>query len=101
MTDASVDVSVNDGVAVLRPSGEFDIATASTLGDALADVCTAGLDVVLDLGDVAFMDAAAMGHIAGAAARLTDAGCRLEVVRARGLHRRLFEVLGLSQLLAV
>jgi hypothetical protein len=51
----SVRVESSNGAAHLRLTGRFDVAAIRPLDDLMGD--TERLDVVMDLGDVTFMDA--------------------------------------------
>ena len=53
----SVRVVSSNGAAHLRLSGRFDLAAVSSLDELIGE--TQRLDVVMDLGDVTFMDGAA------------------------------------------
>jgi hypothetical protein len=53
----SVRVESSNGATHLRLSGRFDLAAISSLDDLIGE--TQRLDVVMDLGDVTFMDGAA------------------------------------------
>lgn len=55
--------------------------------------------MVLDLGDVGFMDASALGCILGAGQRLAGRGGALAVRRPSRAARRLLELCGLDELL--
>jgi anti-sigma B factor antagonist len=96
---ASVDVQVVGGHATLWAHGEFDIDSSRTLGQALAAVTETGLNVTLDLSDVAFLDASGLGQIAAAQATLNERGCRLVVANASGIVRRVFEVTNMTRVL--
>ena len=60
-----------DGITVVRPRGEIDLATSSQLRQQL-DTCDCA--VVLDLADVTFLDSSGLGVIAGTYQRLRESG---------------------------
>ncbi len=61
---ASVDVEVRDNRALLRATGEFDIATAHYLQEALRPLADNGTrQVTIDLERVPFMDSAGLQPI--------------------------------------
>ena len=66
MSDAQVRLDVPGGRASVHASGEFDVATAPVLREALQQACGSALDVELDLSGVTFMDACGLREIAGA-----------------------------------
>jgi anti-sigma B factor antagonist len=98
---ASLDLRVEGNLAVLAAHGEFDIVTAGSLADALRDACAAGLSVVLDLREVSFLDASALRCFASARGQFAESGCSLTVVNVPRLVARMFELTGLSDLIAV
>ena len=82
-------------------SGEIDIATASAVRQVLAEaVGRAAVGVIVDLGEVTFIDASGLGVLAGAPsrARHLPGGIRLVAVPARVL--RLLALTGLDRHLA-
>jgi anti-sigma B factor antagonist len=93
-------VTVGASTVVVRARGEFDFARTEKLRSVLADASNAGLPIVVDLTAVTFMDAACLGEIARASARLRDAGRDLHVVGAQGVVRRIFELTDLASLLS-
>ena len=90
---------VDDTTVVVTPSGELDVMAASSLRATLRAALETGLQVVVDLSLVTFVDTAALGVLASANRRLlTDGGGRplvithasariLEVLRITGLVR--------------
>ncbi|HSL27432.1 MAG TPA: STAS domain-containing protein [Acidimicrobiia bacterium] len=88
------------GWAVLRPTGEVDIATVGELESALAATIEENSDdVVLDLGGVTFMDSTGLRTLLAAHQTLTAGGRRLAVVVEGGPVERLFDITGLNQTL--
>jgi anti-anti-sigma factor len=98
---ASLDLHVEGNLAVLAAQGEFDIVTAETLAVALRDACVAGLDVELDLREVTFLDASALRCFAAARLQFAESGCSLTVVNPPRIVTRMFELTGLTDLIAV
>jgi anti-sigma B factor antagonist len=84
---------------VVRPSGELDLATVGELEGALSDACGTGLDVVVDLSDVEFVDARTLGVLVAASRRLASGGCPLSIVGLRPRVRRVFQLTGSDHLL--
>jgi len=86
---------------VVALSGEIDIAAAPAVREVLAEaVGQAAAGVIVDLGEVTFLDAAGLGVLAGASgrARHLPGGLRLVAVPARVL--RLLALTGLDRHLA-
>lgn len=83
--------------SVVRLSGELDIVTAPALSDALR---SANSEVVVDLADLAFLDASGLGVLASACERQEGRGDPLVVVNASPLAQRIFEISRLEHLLS-
>ena len=87
---------------VLRLSGELDVATATTVRAALADACqdTCG-EVLVDLSQVGFFDAATIGIFAQANALLRKQGGRLTLLGLTSHQEKVVRLCFLEDLLAV
>ena len=70
----SLVVSEDDGTSVVSVKGELDIFTAPRLSNALAGLVDAGQDVVVALGETAFMEST--GITGGYAAESTASNQR-------------------------
>lgn len=80
--------------------GEHDLATVGDLSTALVEAVTvAGRDVVVDLGDVEFMDASTLGSLVRGRHLLEGRGRRLTVRAPRRSPRRLLVISGLAELI--
>jgi anti-anti-sigma factor len=75
-------------------AGELDIATAPQLGLALRDAQAHAHLVVLDLCELAFIDAAGLHRVIDAAGNARAAGRRLVVLPAPAAVERLFTLTG-------
>jgi anti-anti-sigma factor len=90
-----------DGVTIVQISGEVDIETGPSMRSALAAAIDAGMPVVVDLGEVTFMDSFGFGVLAAAHQQGARAGAP---VRLRAVSRRirhLLELLGLDAVLTI
>jgi anti-anti-sigma factor len=76
--------------AWVHVAGELDIATAPALERTLRESQTHARLVVLDLGELAFMDCAGMHTIVDASVRARQIGHRLVLVHGRPSIYRLF-----------
>jgi anti-anti-sigma factor len=85
---------------VLVLAGDVDLATSEELRRSLGDVIeSSGAPlVVVDLSEVRFIDAAAIGVIVGGHAAAAARGRRLYVDGLQGRPARVFEILGLDWL---
>ncbi|HET9287506.1 MAG TPA: STAS domain-containing protein [Gaiella sp.] len=94
------------GMAVLTLRGELDAHDAPRLKDLLSGALErlGGTDdpcLVLDLTGVAFLDSTALGTMVGALRRVREAGGEMRVVLPETPARRIFEITGLEDVLAV
>jgi anti-sigma B factor antagonist len=90
-------VERRDGAVIVSLAGELDLYNAEQVRSALLDACTGGPEVlVVDLGEVTFIDSTALGVLIEARSRMADRkGFRLA---APGLEtRRALEVSGLDK----
>lgn len=94
----SVRVESSNGAAHLRLTGRFDVAAVRPLDDLMGD--TERLDVVMDLGDVTFMDGAAWLAVMDFEHRAHDWGKELRLVNTPASVRRIVELTATGSLLA-
>jgi len=92
----AVVVTCGDGCRVVHVRGELDLAVAGQLTKQLCDL--AGSDVVVDLSDLTFIDAAGLRALVTANHKVRSHGHQLTVRGAHGLVRRVFEVTRLAGL---
>jgi len=86
------------GYVLVAAAGEIDISTVPRLRGLLGTL-TGGETVIVDLGQVSFIDATGLGALAGAAGRAAAAGGSLHVTAAPPRVRRLMAITGLDHLL--
>lgn len=89
-----VELSDNAGRRLIRPRGEIDIHTCGRLEKALTGGAT---DVVLDLGEVSFIDSSGLRALLLGHESIVASGGRLEVVNPSAVVRRLLQVTGLEE----
>jgi anti-anti-sigma factor len=94
----TVRVTAGEQVTTVFAVGEFDLATAHLIGDALARACELDAPVVVDLSGVRFADASTLGMVVQAHTRLADRGRELSVTRPSAAVARLMELIGLEWL---
>src|SRR3954468_16492366 len=82
-----------DGTAIVRLSGELDIATADDLKEAL-EILELGADdrLVIDLSAVGFMDSSGLRILIAAQREATAAGYQLTVVTGDSPAKRVLEL---------
>jgi anti-sigma B factor antagonist len=83
----------------LRPAGELDIATAPQLERALAERLVPGERILLDLGDLQFIDSTGLRVIVRAAETARTRGCELRLRHGPPAVRRVFELSGVGDAL--
>jgi anti-anti-sigma factor len=83
-------VHVGDRLAIV-PSGELDMSTAGELEDAVREAeATAAKRIVIDLGEVTFMDSTGLKVLLEAAARSQANSNRLRLIRGPRRVQRVF-----------
>jgi anti-anti-sigma factor len=94
----NIAISEDERVVTLAVEGELDLSTASVLADLPVDL--AGRDLVLDLSDVSFMDAAGVSAIVSLMSATETSGGRFRTRGAGGLVSRVLEIVGLGHILS-
>jgi anti-sigma B factor antagonist len=93
---AIVEQRPDERTVVISIAGELDLATAPQLKWRLVDALEAGLDaIVVDLGDVTFMDSTALGVLVGVRRGL-NVGARLAIVCTHPGVLNIFQIAGLD-----
>lgn len=96
-SELAVRVERQGSDTVIVVCGEIDIATADELASPLRDAVHS---VIVDLSGVMFCDSSGLAILARAHDKLEDIGHRLVIVGAQPNVRRVFEITGLTSLLA-
>jgi anti-sigma B factor antagonist len=86
-------------MTTLHPRGEVDLATMAAFEQALEGGIGTGRDLVIDLSDLTFIDAAGLRALAAAAHRVTRDGRRLHLVGPQRNLGRLLRLVGLGDLI--
>ena len=84
-------------VEVVRFRGELDLVAAPTARHAMGAAACSTLEV--DLAELTFLDAAGLAALLSAREEAIARGCRVRVVGASGIVRRVFAVTGLQSVL--
>ena len=94
-------VARRDGTIIVRLAGELDLYNAPVVRESLLAAIESEPDrLVIDLGDVTFVDSTALGVLLEARARLTRSGSF--VLAAAGAEtRRTLQVSGLDRHIAI
>jgi len=96
------DVQIDSAADPLRvvATGELDAASAATLARSLDEANVTGSGIALDLSGVSFIDSSGLRVIAAEVQRAEGAGTSFTVSAASDAVRRIFEMTGLTSLLA-
>jgi anti-sigma B factor antagonist len=93
---AIVEQRLDDRTVLIACEGELDLSTAPQLKWRLVDALEGGrAAMVVDLGDVTFMDSTALGVLVGVR-RSLDVGARLGVVCRHPAVLNIFQISGLD-----
>ncbi|MEV7556031.1 STAS domain-containing protein [Amycolatopsis sp. NPDC089917] len=84
----TIDLTLAPQVAVVRVTGELDLAVDRQFGELLAEAEATGTPVVLDMTEVSFCASCILGHLARAAQRLTLQGRQLVVATTQRMVLR-------------
>ncbi len=96
------DASLSETAYRVSGGGDLDLAARDGLSEALARALDSGATTVeLDFTDVAFIDSTAIKVIAQAAARIREAGGKLEVTVGNPNVLRIFAIAGVDRLFEV
>ena len=91
-----------EDVVVVRVSGEVDILTSPALGDQLRSVTDQGHpSVVVDLGEVTFLDSTGLSVLIAGLKRCEAAGGQLYLTSPRPNVRKVLEITGLTDVFHV
>ncbi len=90
------------GRVTVTPSGQIDLATAPELANALRQARNGDVtEIVVDLGQVDFMDSAGVRVLIDAARETDRGGGRLYLSGAHGWVARVLEITGVGDFLEV
>ena len=91
-----------DKAAVLSLAGEVDVANTPQVRDTALQLVSAGVvRLVIDLSATEYMDSAGLGTLVGLHKRLIERGGALLLAGPKPRVKRLLDITGLDQILAV
>jgi anti-sigma B factor antagonist len=100
--DLGVEVSKQDGAAVLTVTGEIDVATAPRLREHIVTLVNEGeTRIVVDLQGVDFIDSTGLGALVGGLKRVRTHGGELAIVCTRPRLLKVFEITGLVRVFEI
>jgi anti-sigma B factor antagonist len=98
----SVETKQRDGASVVALTGELDVATATSVEEALLGVEEDEPErIVLDLRELRFIDSTGLSLLINADRRGRKAGRQVTIVTGTGPPRRILETVGLDTRLDV
>ncbi|MFF4018714.1 STAS domain-containing protein [Streptomyces sp. NPDC001843] len=92
----SVLSTATDGICVVTPAGEIDHHTGDTLREALDIPDGAQPRIVIDMGQVTFMDSSGINILISAHRRLTEAGGWLRLAAPTETVLRTLQIVGID-----
>ncbi|TDD68256.1 STAS domain-containing protein [Actinomadura rubrisoli] len=98
--DFAVEHRVEKGLTVVKISGEIDVFTSPRLREALLDIIDndGGLHLVVDLGEVTFLDSTGLGVLVGIYHRLRARDGSMSFMGVNDRVRRVFHVTQLTKI---
>ena len=95
-----IDVQRQDAAAIVRLNGRLDLLSAADLKGRLGQVVADGARrVVVDLGDVSFVDSSGLGALIGGLKAARQAGGDLRLARPAEQARTILELTTLNRVL--
>ncbi|WP_131742427.1 STAS domain-containing protein [Actinomadura roseirufa] len=97
--DFAVEHREEHGLTVVKISGEIDVFTSPRLREALLDIIdNGGPHLLVDLGEVTFLDSTGLGVLVGIYHRLRARDGSMSFVGANDRVRRVFHVTQLTKI---
>jgi anti-sigma B factor antagonist len=97
----TIEVRQGQGYAIVAAAGEIDISTVTRLRERLFEIATSGQPLVVDLGQVSFIDSVGLSVLVGTANRAATHGSSLQVACAPPKIRQLLRLTGLDRRIAL
>ena len=97
-----VDSSAEADTATITAAGEIDLATVTSLRDAITRAMQQGArHLTVDLDEVTYLDSSGLGTLIGAHKRLVSSGGTLTIRCAQARVLRLLTITGVDRVLTV
>jgi anti-anti-sigma factor len=93
----TIEVRHEQDYAIVTVVGEIDISTVTRLRDRLFEMAASGAPLVVDLGQVNFIDSVGLATLVGTANRAAAHGGSLQIACARPKIRELLRLTGLDR----
>jgi len=95
----TIRVEADNKVHRIGLEGELDLSNRDALEEEIAGAERGAGILVIDLGQLQFIDSCGIASLVRAAERSHDGGPRLEIIQGPEPVRRVFEIAGLAELL--
>jgi anti-anti-sigma factor len=98
-----VTTSVQDKITTLKLEGRFDFAAHHDFGDATKAALgnSAINEIQIDLGNVEYMDSAALGMLLVLLERAKAAGKSISLARVKGMVKQVLEIANFQKLFTI
>ena len=98
--DVLTELQMDTGSSVTcRPLGDLDLVSAVSLRHLIGEVLRPGLEVVIDLQNVSFIDAVGLSALVGSVRRARAVGGRARISNPQPRVQSLFRLVGIDRLL--
>lgn len=102
MMDLHLSIQRHDDRALIQIGGEIDLATCPQLQAVLVELVDRGCrQLIVDLGQVSFLDCTGIGVLVDARRRVQEYGGSLKLVRPKPLVRRVLTLTGMTTVLPI
>jgi anti-sigma B factor antagonist len=97
-----IDVTQSDGVTVVAPRGDLDLATVGAVRRTLASLIDRGQSrLLIDLGGVGYIDSTGMGALVAAMKQARAAGGDVRLCALQDDVRSIFDLTRLSRAMSI
>jgi anti-sigma B factor antagonist len=96
-----VTIDEDEGHVVVSIVGDLDAHRADALDGAIDDALAEERSLVINLRDTTFIGSVGIAGIVRAHRRLSPSGSSVRVIPGRPIHRRIFEVTGLDEIIEI
>jgi anti-sigma B factor antagonist len=100
--ELAIKVDRDDNTCVVALEGEIDVYTAPRLKEVLVEAIESGcVYVVVDMGNVAFIDSSGLGVLVGALRRAKERSGAVRLVCTRDNILKIFRITGLDKVFPI
>lgn len=98
-----MEFEVNGNTLIVRVKGELDLAVADRFREEMEEKLQQEKlkNLIVDLGEVSFIDSSCLGVILGRYKRLSEQGGTVAIIRAQPQVRRVLELSGIMRIMGI